>query len=345
MALLNALFETNTLKELLQICNDVYTKEAVEALSDLFSGTNPSLREVCDAAVEYCQTGESLLDDNVYLFTAPNGKKYVGQTTHLENRMSKYRNNTGSNKHWTSALKKYGFDNLAFEHHSIPTACADIIEKFMILWYELINRNNGYNKTSGGKNGFVMSVETCAKIRMAKLGVPRSDEAISILKATWSSVRRKAYSLKISGENNPMFGMFGENNPMFGKKRMDTSERNRKTIGIKHPSFGKEESCETRAKKSGKNNGMFGQGWRITGGKHPNANTVVVNGKLYSTAKEASAQINKYEKYVSRFISKYLDSCEMFKVSKDFYKYCKDNNIENITREMFETFTQVQHVS
>lgn len=316
MALLNALFEANTLKELLQICNDVYTKEAVEALSDLFSGTNPSLREVCDAAVEYCKASSSLLDDNVYLLTAPNGKQYVGQTTNMRSRIKNYKICRGSNEHLTRALKKYVFVNFMFQHHPIPTACADIIEKFMIRWYDLMNSEKGYNKTSGGKNGLVMSIETREKMRLAHIDIPLSDEHIAAQKAWWTLERKKEKGMmNATNENHPMRGKYGENNPNFGSKR----------------------SKHTREKMS----------LSQTGINNPNANPVVVSGMLFCSASDASKKkfINNNKKYVAVFIRRNPNSTEMFKVSKDFYKYCKNNYIEIITREMFDTFIQVQRVS
>jgi hypothetical protein len=346
MALLNALFEANTLKELLQICNDVYTKEAVEDLSDFFTGTTPALREVCDAAVEYCNANESLLDDNVYLLTAPNGKQYVGQTTNVKNRIKDYKKNKGSNSHWTSALRLYTIDKFKIEHYAIPTACADIIEKFMILWHDLINSDNGYNKTSGGKNGWLMSSEIRAKIRASHLGIPFSDERKAAMKAWWTPVRRNDKSItmsgenhplkgktgekshlfgkkrpnhgdKMSGKNNPMFGMTGENNPMFGKKNPGVSKRNRERKGEKHQNFGK-----------------FGE-------NSIRATPVVVNGTLFGSSIDASEKVfSMYARtYVSKFITTHKKSVAIFKVSKDFYIYCHQKKItENITRDMFETF-------
>lgn len=60
MALLNSLLEANTIKELLKVCYDMYTQEAIEALSELFTGTMPTLREVCDAAIDYCDANKPL---------------------------------------------------------------------------------------------------------------------------------------------------------------------------------------------------------------------------------------------------------------------------------------------
>jgi hypothetical protein len=115
---------------------------------------------------------------------------------------------------------------------------------------------------------------------------------------------------------------------MFGKKHTEEAKlkQRAKQIERKHTE-------ETKSKKRGE--------------KNPASNPVVVNRNLYSYAKKASeTEFQKYDSsYVSLFIRRNPDSIDMFKVSKDFYKYCEDNDIKNITREMFETFTQVQRVS
>ena len=154
--LLDILFTSKTLEEFTNACDDFYTDEALVSLYEFFAGKLPTLREVCDAAVAYCNATKSQCDDNVYLMTSPNGKKYVGQTIHLKGRFKEYRTNRGSNPHWTGALKKYGFENFIIEHCSVPTACTNIVERFMISRNDLMNPKVGYNKTSGGKRRCVM---------------------------------------------------------------------------------------------------------------------------------------------------------------------------------------------
>jgi group I intron endonuclease len=354
MTLLNSLFEANTLKDLLKACDDMYTREAVEALTEFFTGTTPTLREVCDTTVDYCNANELPLNDNVYLMTAPNDKKYIGQTANLVVRMRHYRNKRGSNPHWKSALKIYGFENFTIEHYTVPTMCADIIEKFAILWYDLTNREKGYNKTSGGKNGFMMSAEIRAKIGDAHRGVPKSAEAIAAQKASWTQKRRIAYGDGQRGEKNHMFGkgwkVSGENNPFFGQKH--TKESIEKMtgenaglfgrFGKNHPKFGKKETILTRTKKSiarvGKKDSEETRA-RKRGNKNGIQRRVVVDGMLFTTAKEASEKMNKNKAYVSLFISKNKESTDIFKVSEEFYADCMRKNIdENITREMNEKY-------
>ena len=354
MALLDSLFETNTLQEFLKACYEIYTREAIEALTELFTGTMPTLREVCDVSIDYCDAWESLLNDNVYLMTAPNGKQYAGQTFNIDDRMRCYRNNRGSNVHWKSALKKYGFENFTMEHYAIPTACADIVEKFTILWYDITNRDKGYNKTSGGKNGFMMSSEIRAKIGDAQRGVPKSAEAIAAQKAAWTPKRRAVYGASQLGENNPMYGkgwkVSGENNPFFGRKHTEASLEKMTgenaglfgRFGKNHPKFGKKESVETRVKKSiarlGKKDSEETRA-KKSGNKNGIHIRVVVDGMLFTTAKEASEKMNRNKAYVSLFIKTHKESTNIFKVSEEFYADCvRKNIVENITREMNENY-------
>lgn len=88
----------------------------------------------------------------IYCHTAPNGKRYIGQT----NQDPEVRWNGGfgysSNKHFSSAIKKYGWKNIK---HVILcwTSCkeyADHLEKWFIAKYNTTNRKYGYNITAGG---------------------------------------------------------------------------------------------------------------------------------------------------------------------------------------------------
>lgn len=287
--MIDIIFDSKTLKQMMNKCSDFYVKEAVETLVQLFVGETPTLREVCDATIKYCNADKLPFNDGVYLIESPNGKRYAGQSTNFANRLQQYQNNKGSNKHWTRALKKYGIKTLEINHCIIPTACSDIVEIFMILWYDLTDTKKGYNKTSGGKNGWTMSVETKAKMRAAKIGVPKSAEH----KATMSMV------------------MTGENHPFFGQKHSKDTKAKQRTAKL--------------------------------GEKNPNTKPVIVNGKLYSCAREASREefTEFTDNYVSSCIGRNPYSTKIFKVSKDFYAECQRNSIiENITREMYERFNQ-----
>lgn len=94
---------------------------------------------------------------SVYKHTCPNGKVYIGITC----RPPKWRWNNGkkyeSNKHFTRAIKKYGWDNITHEivatNLSKEDACK--MEMELIARYKSTDRKYGYNKSTGGECGAV----------------------------------------------------------------------------------------------------------------------------------------------------------------------------------------------
>ena len=113
-----------------------------------------------------------------------NGKVYIGITSQkLEQRWGSQGCNYKSSPHFYSAIQKYGWDN--FEHNILFTdltkeqAC--LKEQELIKEYNSMNREFGYNSTSGG-DIFTMNEETKQKISQAMirnqngLGHPCSEE-------------------------------------------------------------------------------------------------------------------------------------------------------------------------
>lgn len=101
-----------------------------------------------------------------------NGKIYIGITSQKpENRWGSQGCNYKSSPHFYSAIQKYGWDN--FEHNILFTGLtkeqACLKEQELIKEYNLINREFGYNSTSGG-DIFVMNEETKQKISQAMMG-------------------------------------------------------------------------------------------------------------------------------------------------------------------------------
>jgi hypothetical protein len=64
----------------------------------------------------------------------------------------------------------------------------------------------------------------------------------------------------------------------------------------------------------------------------------------YSNAREATQKEfpNRNKSYVTTFIRYNPDSTVIFKVSKDFYTWCDDKNLEHITRKMLDSHTLQQ---
>lgn len=101
-----------------------------------------------------------------------NGKIYIGITMQKpEIRWGKNGNNYKSSPHFYSAIQKYGWDN--FEHNILFTdltkeeAC--LKEQELIKYFNSMNRDFGYNSTSGG-DVFTMNEETKQKISQALMG-------------------------------------------------------------------------------------------------------------------------------------------------------------------------------
>lgn len=101
-----------------------------------------------------------------------NGKIYIGITMQKpEIRWGNNGNNYKSSPHFYAAIQKYGWDN--FEHNILFTnltkeeAC--LKEQELIQYFNSMNRDFGYNSTSGG-DIFTMNKETKQKISQALMG-------------------------------------------------------------------------------------------------------------------------------------------------------------------------------
>ena len=101
-----------------------------------------------------------------------NGKIYIGITSQKpEDRWGSQGCNYKLSPHFYSAIQKYGWNN--FEHNILFTGLtkeqAYLKEQELIKEYDLMNREFGYNSTSGG-DIFVMNKETKQKISQAMMG-------------------------------------------------------------------------------------------------------------------------------------------------------------------------------
>ena len=100
-----------------------------------------------------------------------NGKIYIGITSQKPEQ--RWRNGEGykSSPHFYSAIQKYGWDN--FEHNilfvELTKEQACLKEQELIKEFNSMNREYGYNSTSGG-DIFVMNEETKQKISQALMG-------------------------------------------------------------------------------------------------------------------------------------------------------------------------------
>lgn len=100
-----------------------------------------------------------------------NGKVYIGITAQLPEKRWRHGEGYKSSPHFYAAIQKYGWDN--FEHNILfqdltkEEACKK--EQELIAKYNAMDRNYGYNSTSGG-DAFVMNEETKQKISQSMMG-------------------------------------------------------------------------------------------------------------------------------------------------------------------------------
>lgn len=112
----------------------------------------------------------------VYKHTTPSGKIYIGITSKkAKYRWGKNGNKYKKNKHFYSAILKYGWENIEheilFENLTKEEACQKEIE--LIAYYRSNEREFGYNKSIGGEinMGYHLSDETkkqlvkCKKVK------------------------------------------------------------------------------------------------------------------------------------------------------------------------------------
>lgn len=146
---------------------------------------------------------EEVLGQIYIIKNSINDKVYIGQT------IQDYKRRWHGHKHESKsidrplyrAMRKYGYDNFWVEliEDNIPYEELDEKEIYYIKLYDCMNPK-GYNISPGGQNF-------------------RTEE------------ERQAMAERVSGENNPMYGMCGELNPFYGHHH---TEENKRILSQKH---------------------------------------------------------------------------------------------------------------
>jgi group I intron endonuclease len=316
--------------------------------------------------VHMSYTYERVCNGNIYLQVFPNGKLYAGQTINFDKRMTYY-NNKGNNIHHTNALIKYGFDNVRIIRQKVPRYLMNSIEIFLISFYDLTNRNNGYNKSTGGTCGFRLSASSRKKISIALTGCVRSQEHRAKISATLTgktpttearanmSKAKRGKQMSSEARANMSKAQRGKKVSSEARMRMSISHLgkslsdnhrknistalNGRTLSAEHSANigkankGKTRSAEVCAKMSISRSGEKGS----------RASPVCAFGKVYACSQYASeALMEIFEQNTKTFISKWIFRKkypnDIFKINKDFYSYVLTNDIQNITKEMYENW-------
>lgn len=146
-----------------------------------------------------------------------NGKKYVGQSVNLKDRLyghkTKLKHNKHKNRHLQFAVNKYGLENFTFNIiEECDVAHLDERERYYISLYKSDNEAFGYNIEPGGSRSIkTMSKQTRTKISESLKGREFTEEhRAKIWKANHERIiseeTRKKMSdnhSDVSGKNNP----------------------------------------------------------------------------------------------------------------------------------------------
>ena len=149
-----------------------------------------------------------------------NNKKYIGQSIDISNRWRQHKSELNGNTHFNDYLQKswnkYGEDNF---HFYVLELCdvdqLDDLEVYYIDLYKTLNRNKGYNLTSGGTNNKIYSDETRARISNSLKGHEVSIESRIKISKNHADVR---------GSNN---GMYGRHHSEEAKQKVGQANKGR----------------------------------------------------------------------------------------------------------------------
>ena len=301
---------------------------------------------------------------DIYLQIFPNGKMYAGQTTNRSGRFARYKRQIGSNAHHTNALKINTFERVKSIVVACPWYMLDTIEVFLISYYDLTDPTKGYNKSSGGRKNWYLSEASRKQLsKSLKQNWNLNPQRRIAYSERMTGVGRPDVSERMRGENNRYFGVTGENHPLHGMKRteytkilLSVSKKGELNpqfgkTGILSPNFGKigelnpnygRKFPERSVRFSGDGNPMFGK----TGILAPSSIPVYVFGNVYTSGQEASDALRqrfklKTKNFVSNWLSYGQHYNNVFKISKDFYKYAVLCEIENITRDFYDIFIEI----
>ena len=172
----------------------------------------------------------------VYIHTCPNNKRYIGITKQSLNKRWQKGNGYKSNKHFYSAIQKYGWNNISHEVFEVVTENEMYyLEKYLISYYQSNKKDTGYNKSLGGEIapiGCIRTEETKKKISESKKG-----------HTAWNKGMKGVYKTKPCSEET--------------KKRISESHK-----GVKRKAFSDEARLHMSEAHRGKVSGAKGKHWK-----------------------------------------------------------------------------------
>jgi group I intron endonuclease len=145
----------------------------------------------------------------IYKITSPTGKVYIGQSTDVKRRFSKYKK-LSCNRQFKlyNSFLKYGTDKHIFE---ILTECSESnlneLEIYYISLYNSFNTDHGLNLRSGGQNG-KLSEESKNRIKIStKQYVAKNGNHCKGKKASEESKQKMSFARKAYIEKHGQYPM------------------------------------------------------------------------------------------------------------------------------------------
>ena len=211
-----------------------------------------------------------------------NNKKYIGQSVDIKKRWSSHKHRC-KNKHLKSAFKKYGIESFIFSIiEECPRTKLNERESFYIEKYKTFNKNNGYNKTSGGDSCFEKKVSEETKI---KISITLKGRKLNLTKEQFE---KRSYNFKGSKNINAK-------KVFFNNKEYQTIAELANELGIS-PS-----TLKSYVKgKNGSPQYIIDGDLKIEGEKsflinkkaHPSSVKVVCDGVVFDSIKECATKYN-----------------------------------------------------
>lgn len=135
----------------------------------------------------------------VYIYTFPNGKKYVGQTIYTMEHRAGFQGSYYKKSHQPllyNAIQKYGWDSIVKETIECNNQEElDNLEKELIAKYHTTDKNYGYNVANGGASRSI-SEEGKQRIREKLTGRKLSDSTKQKI-AKHSAFNKEVYCVEL----------------------------------------------------------------------------------------------------------------------------------------------------
>lgn len=131
----------------------------------------------------------------VYIYTFPNEKKYVGQTSQRLNDRANHGDGYKESPAVYNAIQKYGWDNLKIEIFPCTSKEEmDVLEKYYIKLYKTFDNKFGYNLTFGGEGSIKYDYDKIIELWKNGLGITEIRNEIG---CCWETVRAALEKYKL----------------------------------------------------------------------------------------------------------------------------------------------------